>query len=73
MQKVLTKFYKDVCKEGDTFMEAEREEVIELHLWELIFNIVQDGGGFTRKLIKFKLQEHSLPMGSFQSPGRLYS
>lgn len=54
-------------------MEAEREEVIELHLWELIFNIVQDGGGFTRKLIKFKLQEHSLPMGSFQSPGRLYS
>lgn len=51
-------------------MEAEREEVIELHLWELI---VQDGGGFTRKLIKFKLQEHSLPMGSFQSPGRLYS
>lgn len=56
-QKVLTIFCKHACKESNTFRGHE-EEVIELHLWEAILNIkfVQDGGGFTMKLIKLKLQ-----------------
>lgn len=46
---------KHECKESNTFTGAEREEVMDLKLWEVMFNIIQGRGGFTMKLVKLKL------------------
>lgn len=45
-------------------MGNEREEVIELHLWEAKFNL------FRTEVDLLKIQEASLSMDSFQNPVR---